>query len=54
MGLTFYYRIFSMFNMNDGIFCIILSVPQNIVMDLNYVMYNTYGYVGDIKNIYSY
>ena len=30
--------IFLTFNMNDGILCRILSVPHNIVMDLNNVM----------------
>ena len=28
------------FNLNMGIFCIILSIPHNIVMDLNNVMYS--------------
>ena len=38
MGLTIFHRIFpdiSTFRLNVGIFCGILSIPQNIVMDLN-------------------
>ena len=34
-----YCGIFPTFNMIDGIFRIIMSVPHNIVMDLDYVMY---------------
>ena len=33
MGLTIFYEIFLIFNLNVS--CIILSVPQNIIMDLN-------------------
>ena len=39
MGLTLFHRIFSMLVLNMGIFYKILSVPQNIVMDMNNVMY---------------
>ena len=31
-------KMFLTFNMNDGIFCKILSIPQNNVMDMNNVM----------------
>ena len=44
MGLTIFSRIFLTLNMNKGIFHIILSVPQNIVMDLNNVMPQTVRY----------
>ena len=40
MGLAIFYEIFLTFIVNDGILGrIILLVPQNIVMDLNNVMY---------------
>ena len=35
-----FYEIFLIFNMNVGIFCIILLISQYIVMDLNNVMNN--------------
>ena len=38
MGLTILCIIFFTFGLNDEIFCIILSLPHNIVMDLNNVM----------------
>ena len=38
MGLTVFCRIFFAFSVNDGIFCRMMSVPQNMVMDLNDVM----------------
>ena len=31
-------EMFLTFNLNDGVSCIISSVPQNIVMELNDVM----------------
>ena len=41
VGLTLFCEIFLTFSMNDEIICrIILSVPHNIVMDLNNVMDN--------------
>ena len=36
--LTISYKIFPTFNVNDGLFCKILSVPHNIVMNLNNVV----------------
>ena len=39
VGLIIFYKIFSTFSMNMGTFCKILSVPQNIVMDLNNVLW---------------
>ena len=38
MGLTIFYKIFLTFSLNDDILCRIMSVPKNIVMDLNNVM----------------
>ena len=38
MGLTIFCEIFPILDLNGGIFCIILSIPQNIVMDPNNVM----------------
>ena len=35
--LTIFYGIFSTFGMNMRIFCIIISSPLNIVMDMNKV-----------------
>ena len=40
VGLTLFYRIFLTSVWMWGIFCIILSVPQNIVMDVNDVVKN--------------
>jgi hypothetical protein len=42
MGLTTFCKIFLTFGMNDGVFHKILSVPENIVMDLNNVMRMVY------------
>lgn len=39
VGLTVFCGIFFTFTMNDEIFCRILVVPQNIVMDLNNVKF---------------
>ena len=38
MGLILFFEIFLTFKLNDGVFCRILLVPKNIVMDLNNVM----------------
>ena len=38
VGMTIFCRIFVTFNMNGGVFHGIISVPQNIVMDLSDVM----------------
>ena len=38
VGRTNIYGIFFMFSLNSGIFCEVLSVPHDIVMDLNDVM----------------
>ena len=38
MGLTIFCAMFLIFNLNDEILCIRVSVPQNIVMDMNNVM----------------
>ena len=38
MGSILFCRIFHTFNLSDEIFCIILSVPQTTVMDLNNVI----------------
>jgi hypothetical protein len=38
VGLTIYHKIFPIFNVNMGIFCGILSIPHNVVMNLNNVM----------------
>ena len=37
-GTNNIYWSISIFSSNDGIFCIIMSVPHNIVLDLNNVM----------------
>ena len=37
--MSIFCKIFSIFNMNDGILHIILWVPQNIVMNMNNVMH---------------
>ena len=37
-GLTLSYKIFLTFGLNDGIFYRLLSVLQNIVMDMNNAM----------------
>jgi hypothetical protein len=43
VGLTIFHEIFPKFKLNDGkdpgIFCGILSVPRNNVIDLNNVMH---------------
>ena len=41
VGLTIFCRIILIFNLNDGILHIIPLVPQNIVIELNNVMYGT-------------
>ncbi len=38
MGLTLFYDIYFTFRLNSGIFCEILSVAENTIMDLNNVM----------------
>ena len=38
VGLTIFYRIFSIFDLNDRIICRIILTPHNIVVDLNNVM----------------
>lgn len=37
-GLTILYKIFPVFNLNDGIFYTILPIAKNNIMDLNNVM----------------
>ena len=34
VGLTIFYEIFSIFTLNDGIFCRTSSIPYNVVMDM--------------------
>ena len=48
MGLIVYSGLLPISSPNDGIFCIILSVPHNIVMDLNNVMVCAYKF-GSLK-----
>ena len=50
MGLTILCEIFLAFNLNDGIFDIILLVPQNIVMGLNNVMSSSCRSLVSVKN----
>ena len=38
MGLAIFCKIFLTFGLNGGIFFILLSIPHNIVMDLDNVM----------------
>jgi hypothetical protein len=38
--VTIFHEIFFIFRLNLGMFCEILSIPHNIVMDLNNVMLN--------------
>ena len=43
--MTIFYGIVLSFSMNDGMFSMILTVPQNIVMNLNNLMLTSFGFV---------
>ena len=44
MGLKVLCNIFLTFSLNDGMFSIILSIPHNIVVDLNNVINVVLGF----------